>query len=328
MNSGIYMIKNIINNKIYIGQTINVNARLKSHRNKLKNNNHENQHLQNSWNKYRENNFKFEIIKMYNEDELNDREVYWINYYKSYDFKFGYNKTFGGNSERPTEETKNKMSIAAKGRKLSIEIKRKLSQSLKGKNKGNFLSEETKKKLSQSLKGKNAGEKNYMYGKKGKLSPNYGIKRSQDWINNLSKKLKGKSRSAETKEKISKTRKEKYPNKEDQFWFGKKHSEESKMKISKTKKAKNIKLSNEHKSKLLEINTGRIHSKESREKMKKAKYKLTDDQVIEILKKLNNGELPKNICKNYNVSDKTIIRIGLNQTYTHINRNILEENKL
>jgi hypothetical protein len=63
MESGIYIIKNIINSKLYIGSTCNFKTRFKYHLKKLRNNNHDNQKLQKAWNKYGEDNFIFEILK-------------------------------------------------------------------------------------------------------------------------------------------------------------------------------------------------------------------------------------------------------------------------
>ena len=54
---GIYMIRNKINDKIYIGQSIHVNARLEDHKNKLNKHEHVNRHLQFAWDKYSESNF-------------------------------------------------------------------------------------------------------------------------------------------------------------------------------------------------------------------------------------------------------------------------------
>ena len=91
-NTGIYKIINIINNKIYIGSSVNLYKRKKEHFNKLKKNIHKNIHLQSSYNKYGEENFIFEIIE-YIEDKylLIGREQYWINEFKSYNRDNGYN---------------------------------------------------------------------------------------------------------------------------------------------------------------------------------------------------------------------------------------------
>lgn len=54
MTIGIYQIKNKINGKVYIGQSINIEKRLKRHLNDLRKLKHRNQHLQNAFNKYGE----------------------------------------------------------------------------------------------------------------------------------------------------------------------------------------------------------------------------------------------------------------------------------
>ena len=61
--SGIYEITNLINNKIYIGSSINIKKRWKDHILLLKNQKHINVHLLNAWNKYGEENFSFSIIE-------------------------------------------------------------------------------------------------------------------------------------------------------------------------------------------------------------------------------------------------------------------------
>lgn len=52
MITGIYIIKNILNNKIYVGSTIDIKKRWRDHKWHLKENKHHNSHLQASYNKY------------------------------------------------------------------------------------------------------------------------------------------------------------------------------------------------------------------------------------------------------------------------------------
>lgn len=75
---GIYFIKCLINNKTYIGSSINIEKRLKQHIKMLEKNNHSNQYLQNSYNKYGKNNFKLGIIDICKEESLSNREQYYI----------------------------------------------------------------------------------------------------------------------------------------------------------------------------------------------------------------------------------------------------------
>lgn len=61
----IYIIKNIVNNKLYIGCAIDFISRKWRHSTDLRNNKHHNIHLQRAWNEYGESNFSFEILEEY-----------------------------------------------------------------------------------------------------------------------------------------------------------------------------------------------------------------------------------------------------------------------
>lgn len=96
---GIYKIENKVNGKVYVGQSINIEQRFKFHERLLRQNKHENIYLQRSYNKYGSDAFNYIIIEECTEDKLNEREMYWIDYYKSYvgfDNSNGYNLTLGG----------------------------------------------------------------------------------------------------------------------------------------------------------------------------------------------------------------------------------------
>lgn len=91
MDSGIYLIKNILDDKVYIGSSINLKSREYKHFWMLKKGIHDNQHLQNSYNKFGEETFKFEILENCEDELLVERENYYIEKYKSIDSKFGFN---------------------------------------------------------------------------------------------------------------------------------------------------------------------------------------------------------------------------------------------
>lgn len=93
---GIYSITNIINNKIYIGQSVEIEQRWKRHKRELNQNKHINEYLQRSWNKYGEDLFVFEIIEKCDVNELDDKERFWIKYHKSNNYIYGYNLDDGG----------------------------------------------------------------------------------------------------------------------------------------------------------------------------------------------------------------------------------------
>ncbi len=90
---GIYYIKNIKNNKIYIGSSININKRIRRHFFNLQNNKHPNNHLQMSYNKYGVKNFTFEIIETFENIDRNELFNIEEKYIKSYDFNKIYNLT-------------------------------------------------------------------------------------------------------------------------------------------------------------------------------------------------------------------------------------------
>ena len=76
--SGIYILTNNINGKRYIGSSNNIRKRLWKHRSLLRHNKHENQYLQNAWNKYGENSFTFVVLEKCEIDVLLQREQYYI----------------------------------------------------------------------------------------------------------------------------------------------------------------------------------------------------------------------------------------------------------
>lgn len=103
MKSGIYGIKNKVNNKIYIGQTYDFQYRWGRHKAVLRTNTHSNRKLQFAWNKYGENNFEFVIIEECDLDIINEREIYWIEFYDS--LNSGYNLCEGGDGIRGYKHT-------------------------------------------------------------------------------------------------------------------------------------------------------------------------------------------------------------------------------
>lgn len=76
---GVYKITNIRNNKIYIGSSNNIHQRWKNHIRELETNKHNNIYLQNDWNVYKKDNFKFEVIKECAEDIRYSVEQKYLN---------------------------------------------------------------------------------------------------------------------------------------------------------------------------------------------------------------------------------------------------------
>lgn len=101
---GIYKIENLINNKKYIGQSIDIETRWKHHQQAAYNKNSKGYEypLYRAIRKYGIENFKFNIIEECELNQLNTREIYWISYYDSF-FK-GYNQTLGGDCSGCTDK--------------------------------------------------------------------------------------------------------------------------------------------------------------------------------------------------------------------------------
>ena len=100
---GIYGIRNIANNKIYIGLSSDIYKRWKVHRTILNKGKDINAHLQSAWNEYGESSFEFFIIEKIsseNKNKMKTRERHWIRKYRSNNNSFGYNMTSGGDGVR------------------------------------------------------------------------------------------------------------------------------------------------------------------------------------------------------------------------------------
>ena len=210
----IYMTINLINNKFYIGKDSKNDEKYYGSGKIIKE----------SIKKYGKDNFiKITLEECSNLEDLNSKEIYWINFFES--TKYGYNIALGGEggdtiSNHPekiliAEEHSKKMKlekynkrIGNKFEPLSDEVKEKIRNKLIGKSWGNHT-DDSKKKISEKAKGRVVSEK------------------TREKIRN---KLIGKSwgsHSAETIELLSFLKiGDKNP------FYGKKHTEEAKKNIS------------------------------------------------------------------------------------------------
>ena len=108
--------------------------------------------------KYGWENFVYGIVEILESNLLEEREKYYIEKYNT--LNNGYNMTIGGDGKfgwKATSETKEKMKKSAKGRVLSEEWKKKISEAKKGcfgTFTGKKHTEETKEKIRNSHKGK------------------------------------------------------------------------------------------------------------------------------------------------------------------------------
>lgn len=217
---GIYCIENIVDGKKYIGQSIDIERRLRDHKYLLNGHRTKNKHLQMAWNKYGQENFKFYILQECSIQKLDELERDYIYKYKTLDMNFGYNIADGGNLGRVIPDATRKiMSQKAKGRKFSIETLLKISLASKGNThaKGSKRSQEFKDKVSKFQTGRiktQETRKKISNALKGKSYNSKGIKHSKQSIENMvAGRIKngGYNHTDETKRKISAKKKGKKP---------------------------------------------------------------------------------------------------------------------
>lgn len=147
---GVYKITNLINNKIYIGQSLDIKRRFNDHKNHTKN-----EHLKSALKKYGIDNFCFEPVFLIDnylgtkeeQNILNEKEKEFINKFDSINPEKGYNKKEGGSNGRHTYETKRKIGAGNKGKVHSLE------QNLNHSRPHN-ISEDGKNRMSEAHKGK------------------------------------------------------------------------------------------------------------------------------------------------------------------------------
>ena len=99
----IYQITNNINGKIYVGKTTknNIQERWKEHLKDYKKPRCEKRPLYDAMNKYGSENFSIKELEECSLEELNDKEIYWIE--KLGSFKYGYNATIGGDGKQTAD---------------------------------------------------------------------------------------------------------------------------------------------------------------------------------------------------------------------------------
>lgn len=174
------MVTNRETNKKYIGQTVGKLGRRKNEHLCEAIRKRYNSYFHRAIIKYGMCSFDWKILQECdNIEDLNRLEIYYIDLYNT--FYDGYNLTLGGGGMIgyiPSKETRRKMSKAGKIKIFSKEQRRKMSESTKG-------------------------NKNPMFGKSGKESPNYGKKFSIEHRQNMSDAAKGKYFSEKTKQKMS-----------------------------------------------------------------------------------------------------------------------------
>ena len=126
------MIKNNLDRTKYVGQAEDIGLRWSSHLYLLQSGKHQSKYLQQAVNKYGIENFSFTVLCECEKEKLNELEQYYIYCLETTDQRVGYNRQYGGTSNRPCKATRELMSKAHKGKKHSEETKRKIGESHRG----------------------------------------------------------------------------------------------------------------------------------------------------------------------------------------------------
>jgi group I intron endonuclease len=222
--SGIYAIRNTLDQKIYIGQSVSIWQRKKQHFHELRKGKHHCRHLQKAFDKYGEAAFEFVQVECCNAAALTEREQFWMDFYGR---RGTYNSAPAAGSSlghKHTEDAKRRMSEAQRKRPPpSAETRARRSASLTGKkrpesfsrkisaiHKGRVISAETRAKISATLKERALKEPHPLRGRK--LSPEQcaamslartGTKRPQHEKDKIAATLKGRVFSEEHRAKLS-----------------------------------------------------------------------------------------------------------------------------
>ena len=129
---GVYSITNSVNNKRYIGQTTNIDKRIKKHIWELNNGSHAAKELLSDWIKYGKESFLFNILEICEKKDLKKNEAKWMEYYNTTKAEYGYNsmgsKTYGVASSK--ELRRHRSETIIKNYKDNPERKRKTSEGI------------------------------------------------------------------------------------------------------------------------------------------------------------------------------------------------------
>ena len=213
----IYKIRNVVNQKFYVGSTTDTRERFRVHRNRLRRGAHHCPHLQAAWNKYGEDCFKFEIVETVpTTEELFTAEDRWL------DAHFGkpYCYNAGRSAEAPMRGRSGKLHPNY-GKVWGPEFRAKISEAAKRQwasadpRTGFIHSDETKAKISAKVQAALAE------GRGGKFIPTEETRRK------MSEALKGNQCAKGYKRTVAEREAIRQRTLGNTNWLGKRHSEES-----------------------------------------------------------------------------------------------------
>lgn len=201
---GVYQIRNTLNDKVYIGCSVDLRRRFHKHLRDLRQGTHHSQKLQRAWTKYGEGSFIFEVLQLVGiVPELLPAEQHWLDLLKPHAPQTGYNICSEARLRlgvHTSPETRARMAAAQRGRKLPPEQVEAMRQRMLGVPR----SEATRQKIGEASTGR---------------------LHSEEAKKKIGAAQKGKVVSEETRQKIREAKKG------NNSWAGRKHSEETKEKL-------------------------------------------------------------------------------------------------
>lgn len=222
----IYKIRNVVNQKFYVGSTTNLYERTRNHRTRLRNNRHHAKHLQAAWNKYGAECFVFEVVEEVSAVELLQAvEDRWLAEHVGK--PYCYNKSLYSDTPMrgiPKEQHPSFGTTASPEERAAISAKLKAyyaEDPLNHPRAGKRHTEETKTIISAKVRAA------VVEGRSGKFIPSEETRLRMSQALKGNQNAKGHVRSEEHRRKLSEA------NKGNQHWLGKKHTETTKAKISK-----------------------------------------------------------------------------------------------
>lgn len=93
---GIYAVRNKVNNKMYIGQSIDIEHRWRSHKADLRTEHGHNPHIKKDYEQYGLDVFELVILEQCPAEKLHEREAFWIKFLQTTKRARGYNVSIGG----------------------------------------------------------------------------------------------------------------------------------------------------------------------------------------------------------------------------------------
>jgi group I intron endonuclease len=270
--TGIYLIRNEINGKVYVGKSRWLRHRFRQHRSKLNLGKHPNAHLQAAWNLYGAERFTFQVLEHLPEGDLlllAQREAHWSATFQATDPASGYNLTqvTPETTEVRSLESRRKQSVALTGRKLSAVHRQRMSAAQRGRK----LTAQTKARLSVRAKGRVFSDEHRQHLREQRL----GRKQSPEAVEKTAAAHRGQQRSDETRAKQSAA------------LVGRPLAESTKEKLRASHQGKTL--------------TDACKAKMSASRKGKSPTKLTDQDRAEIVRRYQAGERRADLAAEFSV---------------------------